>query len=229
MKSTFTKVAVAAVIAGMTLFGGAASAATKEEVKATDRYSALKNGMTIEQAAKVIYGKDYKKQVMTKNGSKVLKLKEEMKYTEDGQKTIVYGLYNRQSYVPADVTGLMFTTKKKDSVYRLTLKQIDLFRDTKSGYRESTRQLVKDKKFSKGMNEKQVDAILTGSGLGEWSSLNAVDMTFVQPKKEVDAGFGIKMNLKTYVFKTSASQRKLVSFVYDTKKKMYVIESTKTL
>ncbi len=95
MKSTFTKVAVAAVIAGTTLFGGVASAATKEEVKATDRYSALKNGMTIEQAAKVIYGKDYKKQVMTKNGSKVLKLKEEMKYTEDGQKTIVYGLYNR--------------------------------------------------------------------------------------------------------------------------------------
>lgn len=229
MKTTFTKVAVATVLAGTTLFGGAASAATKEEVKATDRYSALKNGMTIEQAAKVIYGKDYKKQVMTKNGSKVLKLKEEMKYTEDGQKTIVYGLYNRQSYVPSDVTGLMFTTKKKDSVYRLTLKQIDLFRDTKSGYRESTRQLVKGKKFSKGMNEKQVDAILTGSGLGEWSSLNAVDMTFVQPKKEVDAGFGIKMNLKTYVFKTSASQRKLVSFVYDTKKKMYVIESTKTL
>lgn len=229
METTFTKVAVATVIAGTTLFGGAASAATKEEVKATDRYSALKNGMTIEQAAKVIYGKDYKKQVTTKNGSKVLKLKEEMKYTEDGQKTIVYGLYNRQSYVPADVTALMFTTKKKDSVYRLTLKQIDLFRDTKSGYRESTRQLVKGKKFSKGMNEKQVDAILTGSGLGEWSSLNAVDMTFVQPKKEVDAGFGIKVTQKTYVFKTSTSQRKLVSFVYDTKKKMYVIESTKTL
>lgn len=77
MKSTFTKVAVATVLTGTTLFGGAASAATKDEVKATERYTALKNGMTIEQTAKVIYGKDYKKQLTKKNGSTVFKKKED--------------------------------------------------------------------------------------------------------------------------------------------------------
>ncbi len=43
MKTTFTKVAVATVIAGTTLFGGAASAATKDETKVTDRYR-IKSG-----------------------------------------------------------------------------------------------------------------------------------------------------------------------------------------
>lgn len=76
MKTTFTKVAVATVIAGTTLFGGVASAATKDETKVTDRYTALKAGMTIEQAAKVIYGKEYKKQLTKKSGSTVLKKKQ---------------------------------------------------------------------------------------------------------------------------------------------------------
>ena len=43
MKSTFTKVAVATVIAGSALFSETASAATKVEITATNQFEALKN------------------------------------------------------------------------------------------------------------------------------------------------------------------------------------------
>lgn len=63
MNTTFMKITVATIIAGSTLFSGTASAATKVETTATNQYTALKAGMTMEQVAKVLYGKDYKKTI----------------------------------------------------------------------------------------------------------------------------------------------------------------------
>ena len=224
MKTTFTKVAVATVLAGTTLFGGAASAATKDETKVTDRYTALKVGMTIEQAAKVIYGKEYKKQLTKKGSSTVLKKKAELTTSSQGQKTTVYAFSDEKNFTNMSV--FQFMTKKNSSVYRLTGKSLDLYRaDSYTGARESKMKLMKGKKIKTGMTEKQLDAVLSGSGLGEWTGVDAIDWTSIQSKQELDYGLGIKSLSKTYVFPTSTKQRKLVILNYDYEKKMYKVSS----
>ncbi|MFB3226222.1 hypothetical protein [Exiguobacterium sp. PHA03] len=225
MKTTFTKVAVATVLAGTTLFGGVASAATKEEKKVTDRYTALKAGMTIEQVAKVIYGKDYKKQITTKGGSTVFKIDPDMSTTNQGYKTKMYRFLNEKTDM--DVTGLIFMTKKKSSVYLLTQKTLTIFKE--SGYRESKMKLVKGKKIKTDMTEKQLDAILTGDGLGEWTSVTSVDWTPIQDKKEIEMGFAIKSLMKTYVFPTSTKELKYVNMNYDYDKKTYIVANQSSL
>lgn len=228
MKTTFTKVAVATVLAGTTLFGGVASAATKDETKVTDRYTALKAGMTIEQAAKVIYGKDYKKQLTKKSGSTVLKKKAEFTTVSQGQKTTTYAFSDEKNFTNMSV--FQFMTKKNSSVYRLTGKSLDLFRvDSYSGARESKMKLLKGKKIKTGMTEKQLDAVLSGSGLGEWTGVDSIDWTSIQTKQELDYGLGIKALSKTYVFPTSTTQRKLVIMNYDYEKKTYKVGSQTSL
>ncbi len=88
-------------------------------------------------------------------------------------------------------------TKKNSSVYRLTGKSLDLFRvDSYSGARESKMKLLKGKKIKTGMTEKQLDAVLSGSGLGEWTGVDSIDWTSIQTKQELDYGLGIKHSLK---------------------------------
>lgn len=228
MKTTFTKVAVATILAGTTLFGGAASAATKDEIKVTDRYTALKAGMTIEQAAKVIYGKEYKKQLTKKGSSTVLKKKAELTTSSQGQKTTVYAFSDEKNFT--NVSVFHFMTKKNSSVYRLTGKSLDLYRaDSYTGARESKMKLMKGKKIKTEMTEKQLDAVLSGSGLGEWTGVDAIDWTSIQSKQELDYGLGIKSLSKTYVFPTSTKQRKLVILNYDYEKKTYTVSSQTSL
>ena len=108
MKMTFTKLAVAAVIAGSTLFSGTASAAKKVETTATNQYTALKAGMTMEQAAKVLYGKSYKKQLIKKNGSTMLKKKATTSSNGEGQKIANYQFFDTKAKVPPVTTDLTF-------------------------------------------------------------------------------------------------------------------------
>lgn len=225
MTTTFGKLTIAALIAGSTLIAGTAEAATKQETKVTTQFKTLKNGMTIEQAAKVLYGKDYKKQLTKKNGMTVLKQKAEATSTTQGQKTTIYSFYDKKEIVPSDITTLMFMTKKNSSVYRLTSKSLDLFRDSSTGARESKMKLAKGAKIKTGMTEKQLDGVLSGKGLGEWTGLDSIDMTSVQTKQEIDLGLAIKSEFKTYVFPTSTKQKKFVMLEYNAKKKTYVVSN----
>ncbi|MDI3236257.1 hypothetical protein QK289_14685 [Exiguobacterium antarcticum] len=225
MTTALSKLTIAAIIAGSTLISGTAEAATKQETKVTTQYKTLKAGMTIEQAAKILYGKDYKKQLTKKNGSTVLKQKPDTTSSTQGQKTTIYSFYDKKEVLPFDVTTLMFMTKKKSSVYRLTSKSLDLFRDSSTGARESKMKLVKGEKIKTGMTEKQLDGVLSGKGLGEWTGLDSIDMTSIQTKQEIDLGLAIKLESKTYVFPTATKQKKFVMLNYDTKKKTYVVSS----
>lgn len=231
MTTSFGKLTIAALIAGSTLMSGVTvNAATKTEVKATNQYNALKPGMTIAQVAKVIYGKEYKKQLMQKGGSTVLKQKAEMTSNTNGQKMLGYSVYDKKVVFPLDMTTLMFMTKKNDSLYRLTSKSLDLFRDDmSSGFRESKMKLVKGGKIKTNMTEKQLDAVLSGKGLGEWAGLDTIDMTSIQTKKELDLGLGIKGRSKTYIFPTTTKTKKLVMLDYDAKKKTYVVSGEASL
>ncbi|WP_214847345.1 hypothetical protein [Exiguobacterium sp. s193] len=229
MKTTFAKLTLAALVASSTLIAGTTEAATTTETKATTQYNALKPGMTITQAAKVLYGKDYKKQLTKKGSSTVLKQKAELTSTSQGQKMTSYSFYNKKVLSAQPVTSLIFMTKKNDSLYRLTAKGIDIFRDTTTGVRESKMKLAKGQKIKTGMTEKQLDAILSGKGLGEWTGLETTDMTSIQSKQELELGLGIQGKSKTYVFPTATKTKKLVMLDYNPKKKTYVVSWQESL
>lgn len=69
------------------------------------------------------------------------------------------------------------------------------------------------------MTEKQLDGIISGKGLGEWTSLATIDLTSIQTKKELDLGLGVKGYKKIYVFPTSTSKRKYFVMDYNFEKK----------
>ncbi|MCY1689883.1 hypothetical protein OVA29_02880 [Exiguobacterium sp. SL14] len=182
----------------------------------------------MEQVAKVLYGKDYKKQLTTKSGSQVLKTKEEFKDTEDKRKEIYYEIYDRKAKIPPTLMSLGFMTKKNDSVYRLISKQVEMGRNTYSEYRESTRKLNTGAKIKTGMTEKQLDAVLSGSGLGEWAGLLEEDARNVFSAKEIKDYEIEAFKGKLYVFQKSTKSRVYVEMSYDTKKKTYVVENYET-
>ncbi|WP_290752890.1 MULTISPECIES: hypothetical protein [unclassified Exiguobacterium] len=201
------------------------SAATKAEAIATKQYRALKPGMTVEQVAKVLYGKTYKKQLKMKNGSQVLRLNTEIEMEEWDRNVLLYDLVNRKVEFPSAIGVLMFMTETGGTKYRLTMKQMEFKRDTAAGFRTSDRKLVKGAKIKNGLTEQQVDRLLTGKGLGAFGTLGQADTTSVLGKTEVKAGKATIIHTKSYVFPTATNQWQYVFFIYDAKKKTYRVES----
>ncbi|OIN66792.1 hypothetical protein BLD48_08725 [Exiguobacterium sp. KRL4] len=224
MTTTFGKLTIAALIAGSTLIAGTAEAATKEETQATVQFEALKPGMTMEQVAKVLYGKSYKTQLTKKDGSTMLKKKPEFSDKEDGQKFVAYDFHDTKVKVAPTYTSLSFVTKSKDSVYRLTSRMIEVTAKTKLGVRESKMQLTKGAKLTEGMTEKQLDAVLTGKGLGEWMDWGHFDYSTVASKADIKLGLADPVMMKSYVFQTTdPKKRMVVSMDYNFKKKIYEV------
>ncbi len=201
-----------------------ASAATKAETIATKQYRALKPGMTVEQVAKILYGKTYKKQLKMKKGSQVLRLNTEIEMEEWDRNVLLYDLVNRKVEFPSAIGVLMFMTETGGTKYRLTMKQMEFKRDTAAGFRTSDRKLIKGAKIKDGMTEQQVDRVLTGKGLRTFGTLGHVDTTSVLRKKEVKAGKATIIHTKSYVFPTATNKWQYIFFIYDTKKKAYRVE-----
>ena len=219
------KTSVFCLIAMVLLGSGIVSAETKAETIATKQYRALKPGMTVEQVAKILYGKTYKKQLKMKNGSQVLRLNTEIEMEEWDRNVLLYDLVNRKVEFPSAIGVLMFMTETGGTKYRLTMKQMEFKRDTAAGFRTSDRKLVKGAKIKNGMTEQQVDQLLTGKGLGAFGTLGQADTTSVLRKNEVKAGKATIIHTKSYVFPTTANQWQYVFFIYDAKKKTYRVES----
>jgi hypothetical protein len=89
--------------------------------------------------------------------------------------------------------------------------------------------LTKGSKIKLGMTVKQLDNILSGKGLGEWTSLYNVDWTSVQTKQELELGLMVKGPMITYVFPTANGQRKMVILSYDIDKQQYIVDVETTL
>lgn len=179
----------------------------------------------MEQVAKVLYGKTYKKQLKMKNGSQVLRLNTEIEMEEWDRNVLLYDLVNRKVEFPSAIGVLMFMTETGGTKYRLTMKQMEFKRDTAAGFRTSDRKLIKGAKIKNGMTEQQVDQLLTGKGLGAFGTLGLADTTSVLRKKEIKAGKATIIHTKSYVFPTATNQWQYVFFIYDTKKKTHRVES----
>ncbi|WP_231098252.1 hypothetical protein, partial [Stenotrophomonas maltophilia] len=83
-------------------------------------------------------------------------------------------------------------------------------------------------KIKTGMTEKQLDGVLSGSGLGEWAGLLEEDARSVFSAKETKDYEIEAFKGKLYVFQKSTKSRVYVEMSYDTKKKAYVIENHET-
>jgi len=208
---------------------GTVSAATKAETLATSQYKGLKNGMTMQQVAQVLYGKSYQKHLKKRNESTVLKLPINFEGDEEGHKQLIHVLSDSTTTHPPTELVLQFMTKQKSTKYRLVTKGLFIERKTKTGYRESTRSLVKGAALQNGMTEKELDAKLTGKGLGNWTMLGHMDTTSAYTLDEQKRGFAEVSRIKEYVFKSTTNKWKHVELTYNEQAKTYEISDMRTI
>lgn len=208
---------------------GTVSAATKAETLATTQYKGLKNGMTMQQVAQVLYGKSYQKHLKKRNGSTVLKLPINFEGDEEGHKQLIHVLSDAATTHPPTELVLQFMTKQKSTKYRLVTKALFIERKTKTGYRESTRSLVKGAVLQNGMTEKELDAKLTGKGLGNWTMLGHMDTASAYTLDEQKRGFAEVSRIKEYVFESTTNKWKHVELTYNEQKRTYQISDVRTI
>ncbi|WP_290775112.1 MULTISPECIES: hypothetical protein [unclassified Exiguobacterium] len=208
---------------------GTVSAATKVETLATTQYKGLKNGMTMEQVAQVLYAKSYQKHFKKRNGSTVLKLPINFEGSDEGHKQLIHVISDSTKQdLPTELV-LQFMTKQKSTSYRLVTKALFIERKTKTGYRESTRTLVKGATLKNGMTEKELDAKLTGKGLGNWTMLGHMDTTSAYTLDEQKRGFADVFRVKEYVFKSTTNKWQHVELTYDEQAKTYKVSDIRTI
>ncbi|MER2124832.1 MAG: hypothetical protein ABS936_12305, partial [Exiguobacterium indicum] len=119
--------------------------------------------------------------------------------------------------------------KEKSAKYRLVTKALFIERKTKTGYRESTRTLVKGAVLQNGMTEKELDAKLTGKGLGNWTMLGHMDTASAYTLDEQKLGFAEVSRIKEYVFKSTTNKWKHVELTYNEQTRTYQVSNIRTI
>ncbi|WP_290784082.1 MULTISPECIES: hypothetical protein [unclassified Exiguobacterium] len=220
------KVLVIVLLAIAFLVPDTALAATKEETRLTELYKDLKHGMTIEQVATTLYGKEAEKHIRYRKGQPtILRVPINDETVEEGHKQLIQVMEDR-SVKQGPSLVLHFMTKKRSNVYRLVIKGVFIERKSTTGYRESTRQLKQGAKPENGMTEKQIDAMLTGKGLGHWTTVANMNTTSGYSKEEVRRGFQELYRIKTYIFPTSQKNKwKEINFAYSHERKKFVVDN----
>lgn len=208
------------------LGSGTVSAATKNEQKFTDSLNSYQFGMTVTEFAKQMYGKSYQKYLTKKNGSTVLKHDVKKVISEEYVDSLQYFFFDQTKQEPMHVMQIMFMKKPKDKLYRLVFKGVDMKRD--KTVRQSTKQLMTGKRIRFNMTTKQVDAVLTGKGLGDWMTWAVMDYSSVFTKRELkNIGFG-NAKVKIYIFQTDKKKKQKRVRMYDTGKG-YVVADVMTV
>lgn len=203
-----------------------ASAATKNEQQFTDSLKNYSFGMTVTEFAKQMYGKSYQKHLTKKNGSTVLKHNVKKVISEEYVDSLQYFFYDQTKHEPMHVMQIMFMKKPKDKLYRLVFKGVDMKRD--KTVRQSTKQLMTGKRIRFNMTTKQVDAVLTGKGLGDWMTWAVIDYRSVFSKQELkNIGFG-NAKVKIYIFQTDNKKKQKRVRMHDTGKG-YVVADVMTV
>ena len=211
MKSSFV-----CLMAIVLLGSGTVSAATKNEQKFTDSLNNYQFGMTVTAFAKQMYGKSYQKYLTKKNGSTVLKHNVKKVISEEYVDSLQYFFFDQTKQEPMHVMQFMFMKKPKDKLYRLVFKGVDMKRD--KTVRQSTKQLMTGKRIRFDMTTNQVDAVLTGKGLGDWMTWAVMDYSSVFTKRELkNIGFG-NAKVKIYIFQTDNKKKQKRVRMYDTGK-----------
>ena len=213
-----------------TVFSLSVDAATKQEKQVTTAFSKYRTGMTIAEFAKQRYGKTYKKQLTKKDGRTVLKEKPLKEEATERVNFLYYGVYDRKVEAPENPMIFLFTVKPKEKVYRLTLKSLEMTAKNPMHVRQSDKKLKTGKHVAFSMTEKQLDQILTGKHLGDWTNWTVMDFSHTLSERDMDTLRLGEGKSKTYIFKTNdPDQRLFVEMEYDPNEKIYRVSGYETI
>lgn len=196
-----------------------------------EKFGELKMNSTIEEVAKIIYGKKYKEKLKKENGITVFKKKELVKGIDSS--TVYYYSFFTEKVVwnktSVDKMIINLSTKKNGKTLYLTGKIYAVPSKTKNetGVRESEKYLENNKVIKKNMSTKDLDKILAGKGLGNWSSVDYSDFskTGIYSDESKKLVFPKPSKSKHYQFRTKNKKTVWqVSLIYNEKKKDYVVE-----
>jgi len=216
------KYAVLVSLMTATLVISPVEAATKQEKQVTTDFAKYKTGMTITEFAKQRYGKTYKNQLTKKYGRTVLKEKPLKEESTERVNFLYYGIYDRKVETPENPMIFLFTVKPKEKVYRLTLKSLEITAKNPMRVRQSDKQLKTGKQVAFGMTEKQLDQILTGKHLGDWTNRTVTDFSHTLSERDMDTLRLGQALSKTYIFQMNdPNQRLLVEMKRDPNEKIY--------
>ena len=193
-----------------------ANAASKEY----EIYKQIKPGMTVTEAAKLIYGKTYKSHLKKEYGTTTFSKNPLYRDIWKDSRNYEFGFYTHDKKSKASYTyrinlGL-FT--KPDS------KRLYVGWKSYAPENPSIKKFYSGKKPKYGMTINQVDKILSGKGLGVFDSVSTEDLRGFglvdQNNKEITfkKNSWIDYKAKSYTGKKSY----LMSFKYDYKKKNYI-------
>lgn len=199
-------------------------AASKEEQQTLNDYRKLKFGLTLTQIAKVVYGSSYKEHLTQKNDATVLNQKADWVRKEGSRQARSYSIYNQSKTLPTRTT-LGFHTKKNGKTYYLVQKTIQFLADTNTGLRESTRTLKHVTHIEGNETEAELDALLSGKGLGQVGMRWSLDFTSVQTKQERKA-YKYKGRIKIYIFQSSNPKKQIdMTMKFDDQQKQYKVNN----
>ncbi|MCY1689877.1 hypothetical protein OVA29_02850 [Exiguobacterium sp. SL14] len=129
---------------------------------------------------------------------------------------------NQSKTLPTRTT-LEFYTKKNGKTYYLAQKTIQFLADTNTGLRESTRTLKHVTHIEGNETEAELDALLSGKGLGQVGMRWSLDFTSVQTKQERKA-YKYKGRIKIYIFQSSNPKKQIdMTMKFDDQQKQYKI------
>lgn len=195
---------------------------TNAASKEYEIYKKLKLGMTVTEVSKAIYGKKYKSHL--KKEYKITTLTD--KFTvRDIQKN--YKLYSFALY-PYDTKDkswyynkMRIVLKTKQGGNTLYLAQKDFTPENPSETR-----IYKGKKIKPGMTVSQVDKVLYGKGLGSFLSHYTEDYSKIgEVYYHNPVGYTPRLTVLQYYYRSYDKKKLLqVTFKYDYKKKMYLVQ-----
>lgn len=187
-----------------------------------DKFKKLKMNSSIESVAKVLYGKSYKKKVCDRSEDDLDNIKVDLLCDEEMFDSNVFYTNGKLRYL--NYNFYLFPDKPfpQDSKTRLNLtfksndKSKDLRLVEKTWYDSSvgnTQKVYNSKKIKAGMTKKQLDAIMTGKGIGNYDTITYADYSKVayQEGKKAPVFYS---QYKVYSY-TSFNQNMDVLYFYD--------------
>lgn len=247
MKNVIKVLIVLSVSLGLMLTGFPSNEAVAKTKKETqhDIFKKLKMNASMTSVAKVMYGKNYKKHLCDRPEDEVKvnllcsgELNDSNTYDKSGKlKYLKYEFYlypdakvSNESDNPDEVTfqtvRMLLVFKSKEHSKQLKLVEKHWFDSSAV----NSKRVYNDQKIKKGMTKKQLDGVLTGTGIGKYERVAYID--YSKAGKQA----GKKQPVFPKAYKTYSysvlNQKENVLYYFETKysrtKKEYVVSYVDT-
>jgi len=217
LAKTITLIVMLTLLFSLTLMlPNSTSAASKDY----EVYKKIKPGMTVIEAAKLIYGKTYKKHLKKEYGVTTFSKRPFYRDISKTGKNYEFGFYThdqKSKSMYSHKIGLGLFTKKEN-------KELYVGWKAYSPENPSAKKFYNGKKPKYGMTISQIDKILSGKGLGVFDHLYSEDLTkFGYVDKNGKNIYPDKASWIYYLAKSHSGKTDYYMFFnYDYKKNIYI-------